>query len=104
MSVDDELRSEAQQEIRKTLSLCNFYSHKVGMSFIDEPPTSFFGKFANSCAFVTHTVLLLCLVFGEIAYLATLLAKNTSVAEFVASMHIVGYGAISKELPKFLLT
>ncbi|CAG9110792.1 unnamed protein product [Plutella xylostella] len=95
MSSGEDVRLEAQNEIRQTLNLCSFYARQVGLFFTDDPPSNLLQKLKNKAAFVLSAAALLLLVAGELAYVLSLLAANTSVAEFVASLHIAGYGFIS---------
>ncbi|KAG7304154.1 hypothetical protein JYU34_011088 [Plutella xylostella] len=78
-----------------TFGLQSFYARQVGLFFTDDPPSNLLQKLKNKAAFVLSAAALLLLVAGELAYVLSLLAANTSVAEFVASLHIAGYGFIS---------
>uniref|UniRef100_A0A0K8TVB7 Odorant receptor n=1 Tax=Epiphyas postvittana TaxID=65032 RepID=A0A0K8TVB7_EPIPO len=85
----------SRREIHRTLDLCNFCTRMIGLSFIDEPPTSVFAKIKTTSIFVISALALILLVVGEIAYVTSLILRTTSVAEFVTSLHIVGYGSMS---------
>lgn len=86
----------AKTEVYKTFSLCNFCTSMLGISFIDELPSTLFDKLKLNLWFVFSILALITLVAGEIAYVSSLLIGSTSVAEFVASLHIVGYGCMSE--------
>ncbi|XP_049888055.1 odorant receptor 4-like [Pectinophora gossypiella] len=82
----------SRREVYETLKLCNFCSRCIGISFIDDPPRTFMGKLKITALYIFSISALVGLIAGEFTYVLSLLVGSTSVAEFVASLHIVGYG------------
>lgn len=70
----------------------------IGLSFIDDPPANLFAKIKINSIFFISALSLSLLVAAEIAYVSSLIIRTTSVAEFVTSLHIVGYGSMSEYL------
>ncbi|KAI8429771.1 hypothetical protein MSG28_000313 [Choristoneura fumiferana] len=90
-----ETKDTSLQEIHKTLDLCNFCTRMIGLSFIDDSPASVFAKIKTNSIFLISALSLTLLVVAEIAYVTSLIIRTASVAEFVTSLHIVGYGSMS---------
>nr|WCC57641.1 odorant receptor 51 [Papilio polytes] len=88
-------RETARKEIHKTLSLCNFFTRQIGFSFIDDLPSTAFGRLRSYIWFTISATLLFLMASAEINYVTLKLIKSSSVVEFVASLHIVGYDAMS---------
>ncbi|XP_073958657.1 odorant receptor 4-like isoform X2 [Choristoneura fumiferana] len=89
-----ETKDTSLQEIHKTLDLCNFCTRMIGLSFIDDSPASVFAKIKTNSIFLISALSLTLLVVAEIAYVTSLIIRTASVAEFVTSLHIVGYGSM----------
>ncbi|XP_045542573.1 odorant receptor 4-like [Papilio machaon] len=88
-------RATAKKEIHKTLSLCNFFTRQIGFSFIDNPPSTAFGRLRSYIWFTISATLLFLKLSAEINYVTLKLIKSSSVVDFVASLHIVGYDTMS---------
>ncbi|CAH0722491.1 unnamed protein product, partial [Brenthis ino] len=93
MSTHDNITAE--QEIQKTLKLCNYCTRFIGMSLIDELPKSVFGNLRKYMCFLGTMIILILKEAGQISYAITKLASSASVADFVAGLHIIGYDFIS---------
>ncbi|XP_075986147.1 odorant receptor 4-like [Anticarsia gemmatalis] len=94
MSSDE--KSVALKEIHTTLNLCNFCIRRVGLSFIDETPKTFYEKLSKNLALIISSSLLVLMLAGEIAYVSGQLINISSVEEFVGSyLHIAGYDTLS---------
>ncbi|XP_050354396.1 odorant receptor 4-like [Nymphalis io] len=85
----------AKQEIHKTLKLCNFCTRKIGLSFIDEQPTTLLCKIWTHIWFLGSAVIIFFKFAGEANFAVTKLVNSASVVEFVASLHIIGYDIMS---------
>nr|WCC57390.1 odorant receptor 51 [Papilio dardanus] len=88
-------RDTAREEIHKTLSLCNFFTRQIGFSFIDDLPRTMFGRLRSYIWFIISATLLFLMASAEVNYVTLKLIKSSSVVEFVASLHIVGYDTMS---------
>nr|WCC57447.1 odorant receptor 51 [Papilio glaucus] len=88
-------RETARKEIHKTLSLCNFFTRQIGFSFIDDLPNTAFRRLKSYIWFMISATLLFLMLSAEINYVTLKLVKSSSVVEFVASLHIVGYDTMS---------
>ncbi|XP_034841165.1 odorant receptor 4-like isoform X2 [Maniola hyperantus] len=85
----------AKEEIHKTLKLCNFCTRKLGISFIDEQPTVMLWKVWNQLWLIGSAIVLFLKVSGQVNCVVNKLATSSSVEDFVASLHIVGYDTMS---------
>lgn len=94
MSTHDNITAE--QEIQRTLKLCNYCTKIIGISLIDELPKSIFPKLWKYICFLGTMIILMLKEAGQISYAITKLGSSASVADFVAGLHIVGYDFISK--------
>lgn len=88
-------REAATGEIHATLNLCNFCTRKIGFSFIDKLPSTVFDRLKANIWLLISALILFLKLSGEISYVTTQLLKSTSVVDFVAGMHIVGYDTMS---------
>ena len=86
----------AKKEINKTLKLCNFCTRIVGFSFIDDLPKSLYLKIWKYICFLGTVIIIVLKEAGQMNYAITELLTSTSVADFVAGLHIFGYDFISK--------
>ncbi|CAH2267143.1 jg2881 [Pararge aegeria aegeria] len=81
----------AKREIHETLKLCNFCTRKIGISFIDEKPSTVIWKVWKQLWFLGSAVVLFLKLSGQVNYVVNKLVTSSSVVDFVASLHIVGY-------------
>ncbi|XP_039745365.1 odorant receptor 4-like [Pararge aegeria] len=85
----------AKREIHETLKLCNFCTRKIGISFIDEKPSTVIWKVWKQLWFLGSAVVLFLKLSGQVNYVVNKLVTSSSVVDFVASLHIVGYDTMS---------
>lgn len=85
-----------KKEINKTLKLCNFCTRIVGFSFIDDLPKSICLKVWKYTCFLGTVLIVVLKEGGQMNYAVTELLTSTSVADFVAGLHIFGYDFISE--------
>ncbi|XP_061713693.1 odorant receptor 4-like [Cydia pomonella] len=85
-------KARALTEIYKSLELCNYCTRMIGLSFIDAVPSNAWARARSGALYAVSALAVMLLVAGEITYVAGLVINTSSVAEFVSSLHIVGYG------------
>nr|AJF23816.1 olfactory receptor OR60 [Planotortrix octo] len=90
-----ETHDTSRKEIHKSLDLLNFCTRMIGLSFIDDPPTSVFAKIKSSFIFGLSALSLMLLFTVEVSYIVSLVIKTASLADLVTGLHIVGYGVMS---------
>ncbi|XP_023934502.2 odorant receptor 4-like [Bicyclus anynana] len=88
-------KETAKQEIHKTLNLCNFCTRKIGISFIDEYETAVIWKLWIQLWFIGSAIVLFLKLSGQVNYVVNKLVTSSSIEDFVASLHIVGYDTMS---------
>ncbi|XP_059049028.1 odorant receptor 4-like [Achroia grisella] len=91
-----ETRTLAEKEIHNTLLYCNFFIRRVGLSFIDDVPTTNLRKIIVLSHFVIATSLAILILIGEQGYVVYLLSKTVSVEQLLdGNLHVLGYGIMS---------
>ncbi|XP_063373152.1 odorant receptor 4-like [Cydia amplana] len=89
-----DMKTRALAEIYKSLELCNYCTRMIGLSFTEAVASSAWARVRSGALFAASALAVLLLVACEITYVAGLVVNTTSVAEFVSSLHIVGYGTM----------
>ncbi|XP_026764625.1 odorant receptor 4 isoform X1 [Galleria mellonella] len=84
----------AEKEIHNTLFYCNFFIRNIGLSFIDEIPTTYARKIIVFSSFVVVFCFLVLLLLGQIIFIIILMVNSVSVEQFIggSNLHVFGYG------------
>ncbi|XP_059049030.1 odorant receptor 4-like [Achroia grisella] len=94
--MSEDTKKIAEKEIHNTLRFCNFFIRNVGLSFVDEIPTTYFKKIFVLGYFVAALSLILLILIGEHAYIIYIFHNLVSLEQLIGSnLHIIGYGIIS---------
>nr|QIJ45791.1 olfactory receptor [Glyphodes pyloalis] len=86
----------AKKQILQTFRIGNIFMRVNGISFIGNPPETFWGKLKVYVTFSISILLVIYMVVGQISYTASLLVGSVSVDELLRGyVHVAGYGVIS---------
>lgn len=93
----EEEKQIASKEIHETLKICNFCTGSIGISLVDDIPTTFKGRLKTYIAlFITSSFVVLIIV-GEYAYIVGQMMTSARIEDLIGSnLHVAGYGTMSE--------